>query len=440
MFQGEKELMHEGENAESKGIARFIFLLSMNFKLDRFWAIGVICLCLGSGLAKADVLDATPEVILAADSDLPSTVTVTPIGVSSTITGLVLLVLGCVIYAWIAEKYIRRRITISIKNLSSSANVLNAVTADITVLAGEVATSMSEQAASLEQTTASTEEISSMTRKTAENTRSAKELTNEARQFADNGMVHMASLTSGMDSLRRSSVEMTTAMKEIQASSHSISNIMKTVGDIAFQTNILALNAAVEAARAGEAGAGFAVVADEVRSLARHSAEAAQETEKLLEESIKRSEAGARITNLVIQNLEQMAGLSAKVDEALRKINEKSCQVDGVVIQISNASQEQSAGLTQISTALNHMEQMTQANAARARETSNTVSQLTDQSSLLMKALSDLQRLVFASRKKKAASGKEMPAARKLGKKPAPHLPLPARNGYHAEKLKAALR
>jgi methyl-accepting chemotaxis protein len=318
---------------------------------------------------------------------------------SSTVTGLVLLVLGCVVYAWIAEKYVRRRIMLSIKNLSSSAEVLNGVTSDITVLAGEVARSMSEQAASLEQTTASTEQISSMTRRTAENSRAAKELTNEARQFADNGMVHMADLTSGMQSLRRSSVEMTTAMKEIQSSSHSISNIMKTVGDIAFQTNILALNAAVEAARAGEAGAGFAVVADEVRSLARHSAEAAQETEKLLEESIKRSEAGARITNLVMQNLEQMIALSAKVDEALRKINEKSCQVDGVVIEISTASQEQSSGLGQISTALNVMEQLTQANAARAREASNTVSQLTDQSNILMRALHELQKIVFSRKK-----------------------------------------
>jgi methyl-accepting chemotaxis protein len=335
---------------------------------------------------------------------------------SSAVTGLVLLVLGCVVYAWIAEKYIRRRIMLSIKNLSSSAEVLNAVTSDITVLAGEVATSMSEQAASLEQTTASTEEISSMTRRTAENSRAAKELTNEARQFADHGMVHMADLSSGMDSLRRSSVEMTTAMKEIQASSHSISNIMKTVGDIAFQTNILALNAAVEAARAGEAGAGFAVVADEVRSLARHSAEAAQETEKLLEESIKRSEAGARITNLVMQNLEQMVALSAKVDDALRKINEKSCQVDGVVIEISNASQEQSSGLGQISTALNVMEQMTQANAARAREASNTVSRLTDQSSVLMRALHELHKIVFAHKRQVPVMPKaEAPVAPRNG-------------------------
>ena len=351
-------------------------------------SFGLVCATLvaASGRLAADDADAATPI-------LSSSI------FTSLVTGLVILVLACVVYAWVGEKYVRRRIMTSIKNLSSSAEVLNAVTSDITVLAGEVATSMSEQAASLEQTTASTEEISSMTRRTAENSRAAKELTNEARQFADNGMVHMADLSSGMDSLRRSSVEMTTAMKEIQASSHSISNIMKTVGDIAFQTNILALNAAVEAARAGEAGAGFAVVADEVRSLARHSAEAAQETEKLLEESIKRSEAGSRITNLVMQNLEQMVAFSAKVDNALRRINEKSCRVDAVVIEIANASQEQSSGLGQISTALNMMEQLTQANAARAREASNTVSQLTDQSNVLMKALHDLQKIVFAHKR-----------------------------------------
>ena len=381
----------------------------------RFLAIAIACFVPAGRCFAADVAEAGDASFFGGSTAF-----------SSAVTGLVLLVLGCVIYAWIAEKYIRRRIMLSIKNLSSSAEVLNAVTSDITVLAGEVATSMSEQAVSLEQTTASTEQISSMTRKTAENSRAAKELTNEARQFADSGMAHMADLSSGMESLRRSSVEMTTAMKEIQASSHSISNIMKTVGDIAFQTNILALNAAVEAARAGEAGAGFAVVADEVRSLARHSAEAAQETEKLLEESIHRSEAGARITNLVMQNLEQMVALSAKVDEALRKINEKSCQVDGVVIEISTASQEQSSGLGQISTALNVMEQLTQANAARAREASNTVSQLTDQSNILMRALHELQKIVFAHKR-------NVPVA------PKAEAPVPLRNGVASKKRAPAV-
>jgi methyl-accepting chemotaxis protein len=420
----------------------------------RYLAVVGACLYLAVGLSMADnfnvptdnVATDTPvgprAILTASDLSAPgaapsmSVMVIHSAFFSTSIMTLVMLVLGCVIYAWIAEKYIRHRITLSIANLSSSATVLNSVTANITVLAGEVATSMSEQAASIVQTTASTEEISSMTRKTAENTRSAKELTNEARQFADHGMLHMASLSSGMESLRNSSVEMTTAMKAILSSSHSISNIMKTVGDIAFQTNILALNAAVEAARAGEAGAGFAVVADEVRSLARHSSDAAQETEKLLEESIKRSEAGARITNQVIQNLEQMVALSAKVDDALRKINEKSCQVDGVVIQIATASQEQSSGLGQVSEALVVMERVTQANAARAREASDTVSQLTDQSNILMKALSDLQRIVFAGKKKKKPVTQRQivsPSRKSMVAFPQA-VQLPARNGSHLKR------
>jgi methyl-accepting chemotaxis protein len=413
-----------------------VLLLYMENNRLRYLVMAGACLYLAGGPLRADsaTMPAGSVAIDSPPAGTSTSVTVTPIAISTTITTLVMLVLGCVIYAWIAEKYIRHRITLSIANLSSSAAVLNTVTSNITVLAGEVASSMSEQAVSIEQTTASTEEISSMTRKTAENTRSAKELTNEARQFADHGMLHMASLTSGMESLRSSSVEMTTAMNAILSSSHSISNIMKTVGDIAFQTNILALNAAVEAARAGEAGAGFAVVADEVRSLARHSAEAAQETEKLLEESIKRSEAGARITNHVIQNLEQMVALSAKVDDALRKINEKSCQVDGVVIEIANASQEQSTGLGQVSDALVLMEQVTHANAARAQEAANTVSQLTDQSNLLMKALSDLQQLVFSAREKRAkvALQKEGPALSRKAVRVLPRLAQAgSRNGAH---------
>jgi methyl-accepting chemotaxis protein len=419
----------------------------MEKKWGRYLFVVSACLYLASSLLKADATTADTSLVPAIVSHNASAgttlgpaqlmnVTAAPVGVSTSIITLVMLVLCCVIYAWIAEKYIRHRITLSIANLSASASVLNKVTANITVLAGEVASSMTEQAASIEQTTASTEEISSMTKKTADNTRSAKSLTHEAREIADDGMIHMATLSSGMESLRNSSVEMTTAMNAILGSSHSISNIMKTVGDIAFQTNILALNAAVEAARAGEAGAGFAVVADEVRSLARHSAEAAQETEKLLEESIKRSEAGARITNHVIQNLEQMVALSAKVDEALRKINEKSCQVDGVVIQIATASQEQSAGLVQVSEALTLMEQMTQANVARAHEATDTVSQLTEQSNLLMTALSDLQRLVFSSKKARGANAREVSSS--FRQKSTEALPisshLPARNGQRSKK------
>ncbi len=253
---------------------------------------------------------------------------------SAAITSLVMLLLGCALYVWIAEKYISRGVIRSIDHLNSSAEVLGKVTSNITVLANEVASSMTEQAAALEQTTAATEEISSMTSRTAQNAQSAKEITGDARQSAEQGGRHMVSLSAGMESLRGSSSELTDAMEAILNSSRSISSIMKTVGDIAFQTNLLSLNAAVEAARAGEAGAGFAVVAEEVRSLAMHSAKAADDTEKLVEESIGRSERGAKIATEVIKNLEQMLAFSIQVDVALQRINANSRQDDEVVVKM----------------------------------------------------------------------------------------------------------
>src|SRR3990172_8534028 len=92
--------------------------------------------------------------------------------------------------------------------------------------------------------------------------------------------------------IKASSDEMRTAMNSIKAASDDVSKIIRTIDEVAFQTNILALNAAVEAARAGEAGLGFAVVADEVRNLAQRSAQAARETAVKIEEAIQKSEHG----------------------------------------------------------------------------------------------------------------------------------------------------
>ena len=110
----------------------------------------------------------------------------------------------------------------------------------------------------------------------------------------------------------RSLDEMVASMTAIQESSQKVSKIIKTIDEIAFQTNILALNAAVEAARAGEAGMGFAVVADEVRNLAQRAAQAARDTTGLIEESIARAQGG---TTKVGEVADAIRGITESVSD-----------------------------------------------------------------------------------------------------------------------------
>jgi methyl-accepting chemotaxis protein len=142
-----------------------------------------------------------------------------------------------------------------------------------------------------------------------------------------------------------------------------IAKIIKTIDEIAFQTNILALNAAVEAARAGEAGMEFAVVADEVRNLAQHSAQAAKETAAKIEGAIGNTSQGVEI--------------SCKVAQALYDIVAKARQVDELAAEVANASGEQSRGITQINTAVGQVDKVTQSNAASAEESAAAAEELT---------------------------------------------------------------
>ena len=174
--------------------------------------------------------------------------------------------------------------------------------------------------------------------------------------------------------------EMVQAMTAIKGSSDNIAKIIKTIDEIAFQTNILALNAAVEAARAGEAGAGFAVVADEVRSLAQRAAQAAKETAASIDDSIAKSGHGVTI--------------SAKVAEGLKDITDKTRQVNELVVGIAGASKEQTQGLSQIGIAMSGMDKVTQGNAASAEETAAAAEELNAQAAALLESVGDLMRLV----------------------------------------------
>jgi methyl-accepting chemotaxis protein len=174
--------------------------------------------------------------------------------------------------------------------------------------------------------------------------------------------------------------EMDTAMAAIKASSDDIAKIIKTIDEIAFQTNILALNAAVEAARAGEAGMGFAVVADEVRNLAQRSAQAAKETAAKIEGAIIKSAQGVE--------------LSAKVSTALNDIVSKAREVDELAAEVAGASREQTQGITQINVAMGQMDKITQSNAASAEESAAAAQELNAQALGMKKSVGELLNLV----------------------------------------------
>jgi methyl-accepting chemotaxis protein/methyl-accepting chemotaxis protein-1 (serine sensor receptor) len=174
--------------------------------------------------------------------------------------------------------------------------------------------------------------------------------------------------------------EMVTSMVAIKDSSDKVSKIIKTIDEIAFQTNILALNAAVEAARAGEAGMGFAVVADEVRSLAQRSAQAARDTATLIEESIARADQGH-------QRVTQVSG-------AIEAITTSAGRVKELVDAVSVASREQAHGIDQVTQAITQMEKVTQNTAATAEESAAASEQLSAQAESSMAVVGRLSSLV----------------------------------------------
>lgn len=216
-----------------------------------------------------------------------------------------------------------------------------------------------EQASSIQELTASIAEIADQTKNNAMNANQARELTTEVMTNAEKGKTQM--------------IEMQKSMTAINQSSKDISNIIKVIDDIAFQTNILALNAAVEAARAGQHGKGFAVVAEEVRTLAARSAEAAKQTTALIEGSISKVQEGTKIAD--------------NTAEALNDIVDGIEKVNDLTANIAHATNEQATGISQINVGIDQVAQVVQQNSATAEQSAAASQELSEQAELLTQSI-----------------------------------------------------
>lgn len=244
-------------------------------------------------------------------------------------------------------------------NIKESTIQLSAGAGQVASASQALAQGSTEQASAIEEITASMDEIAKKTKENASLTTSVDKMFK--------GMLDNVRISEN----KMQSVE--EAMSEISHSSHSISKVIKTIDDIAFQTNILALNATVEAARAGAHGKGFAVVAEEVKNLAEKSAAAAQETAELIQNSIVKVESGS-------ENVEGMGSALSKLQEMITKIVEA---VDSIAV----SSNDQAVAVAQINQAIDQVSQVVQTNSATSEQCASASEELANHSQKLKEML-----------------------------------------------------
>ncbi len=223
---------------------------------------------------------------------------------------------------------------------------LNGIISQNVSISRNLLESMNHQTASLDETAGLLEEMAGMTRRNAGNANQADRFMKESETVVEKANASMTRVTDSMN--------------EISKASEETLQIIKTIDDIAFQTNILALNAAIEAARSGEAGLGFAVVADEVRNLGLKSSQAARNTAVLIEETVQKVKDGAELVSRTNADFREMA--------------ENAARIAALITDITDASNEQNKRIDQINEAVGRMNRVVQENAASADDLAEAMS------------------------------------------------------------------
>ena len=286
--------------------------------------------------------------------------------------------------------------------LTASSNIKSG-THQITKAADDLSRRTEQQAANLEETAAALEQITATVKKSAEGAAYARDIVTTAKTDAERSGAVMSEAVQAMDG--------------IEDSSRQIGQIVGVIDEIAFQTNLLALNAGVEAARAGDAGRGFAVVAQEVRALAQRSAEAAKEIKSLIAASRSQVDKGVQLVS--------------RTGDALGSIVRQVTEISSAVADISLAANEQMTSLREVSNAINHVDEVTQRNAAMVEETTAASHELSHQAGELATLVGRFS--VGGARGPVAQANRPAPALKVLGRGGAAVQPRAAPSGSWEE-------
>ena len=250
---------------------------------------------------------------------------------------------------------IRNSLSEVLGNIYEAAQQVNSGSGQVAVGAQTLSQGAVEQTVSIEELAGNLEQIEGQIKENSAHCEEAHRLMDKTSDYLDgvNGKMYM----------------LTEAMNNINSTSDKISSIIKTIEDIAFQTNILALNAAVEAARAGEAGKGFAVVADEVRNLAAKSAEAVKDTTRLIESSVSAVNSGT--------------GITRETAEAIKTLDEYTLAVKRLVGEITSSGQQQEIMVSKINQDISRISGVVQSNSSTAEESAAASEELSGQAGML---------------------------------------------------------